>query len=91
MSNLKSAWNNYALNNGMKPCILCGEPVGGRCPPCDRVICYACTVAVKLPSGEIAWRCKECAAEMVLAHGGVVMPKRIESVEDGMIVDKEIP
>lgn len=71
-----SNWKELAFNSGMRPCILCGEPVGGRCPPCDRVICYGCTHPVELPSKEIAWRCTECAAEMVLVHGGKVLEKK---------------
>lgn len=69
-------WKQYALTHGMKPCVLCGEPVGGRCPPCDRVICYACTVPVKIAKsegnveGRIAWRCKQCAAELILSGQG---------------------
>lgn len=59
-----------AFESGMKPCVLCGEPVGGRCPPCDRVICFECTVPVRLEDGAVAWRCRVCAAGIVLSGRG---------------------
>lgn len=75
-------WKEYALAHGMKPCVLCGEPVGGRCPSCDRFICFgsACTVPVRLVIGEhagsIAWRCRPCAAEIVLSGEGELTEMR---------------
>lgn len=78
----KEDFKRFAFAHGMKPCVLCGEPVGGRCPPCGRVICYACTVLVKLAMSEgnveggIAWRCKECAASLILSDQAELMEKR---------------
>lgn len=60
----------------MKPCVICGNPVGGRCPPCDRFICIDCTVPVRVTcedpkaNGAVMWRCLGCAAEMVLKGEG---------------------
>lgn len=73
----REEFREFALKSGlMKPCVICGNPVGGRCPPCDRFICIDCTVPVRVTcedpkaNGAVMWRCLGCAAEMVLKGEG---------------------
>lgn len=72
---VSKAWWPLAFRSGMRPCVLCGEPTGRGCP-CGEVVCFKCSVAVDVAisegntEGRIAWRCKRCAAELVLTGQG---------------------
>lgn len=73
----KAEFKEFALKNGMRLCVVCkGEVVGGCCPPCGKVICYPCSTLVTMTTGEMAYRCRECAAEIVLKGDGAVGLKR---------------
>lgn len=80
----------------IQPCQLCTSEGGGRCVTCDKITCFDCTVPVRVAisegnaQGRTAWRCKLCAAELILSGGGV-HAKVYESIEDGMVVDKVVP
>lgn len=79
----KESWKEFALKNGMRACILCGEPTGRGCPGCEKVVCFKCSVAVDVTlddnSGAIMWRCRACAAGIVLSGEG--KPARIHEKE----------
>lgn len=53
-----------------KPCAICGNQTVYACCPCDRAICLDCMMFVlnKERRGALAlWRCRDCAASLVLS------------------------
>jgi hypothetical protein len=64
------------VSTSIPPCELCGELGGSHCLTCDKIVCFACTIAVCVAisegnaKGRFAWRCKLCAAELMLSGEG---------------------
>lgn len=57
-----------------KPCDLCGEPSEQICHLCGKIFCYGCIVLVVPKTNFLpSYRCRRCAASLVLSGLGEVM------------------